>query len=197
MRTYRAYSCGNGLEYQVSMCHWPNSMAAGHRAWAAIANDDVDKRHELKLLAPCPTARFTWLSLAPIISVTVSTACSCTSLKRSASFCVTPGGSGCFSVHFFLFKENQTQFTYYWIIHQMKLLWLKVKACQLKKVRHKVIKLRARSFFVFLFFVFWFRFLCMCFFVHILFEMLHVFEQNLMCMCRCTRVLWILVCTWD
>lgn len=75
-------------------------MAAGQRACAAIANDDVDKRHVLKLPAPCPTAKLTCPSGAPIISVTVSTACSCTSLKRSASFCVTPGGSGCFSIQF-------------------------------------------------------------------------------------------------
>lgn len=94
--TYRAYSCGNGLEYHVSMCHWPNSMADGQRACAAIANDVDVRRHELKLLLLCSTARF-MPAFAFIISATVLTAFSWTSLKISASLCVTPGGSGCFS----------------------------------------------------------------------------------------------------
>lgn len=37
-----AYSCGNGLEYQVSMSHGPNSIAAGQRSCAARAIDDGD-----------------------------------------------------------------------------------------------------------------------------------------------------------
>lgn len=72
-------------------------MADGQRACAAIANDVDVKRHELKLLLPCSTAKFMWPAFAFIISVTVLTAFSWTSLKISASLCVTPGGSGCFS----------------------------------------------------------------------------------------------------
>lgn len=41
---YLAYSCGNGLEYQVSMSHGPNSIAAGQRSCAAMAIDDGDVR---------------------------------------------------------------------------------------------------------------------------------------------------------
>lgn len=34
--TYLAYSWGNGLEYQVWISYFPNSIAAGHLSWAAI-----------------------------------------------------------------------------------------------------------------------------------------------------------------
>lgn len=45
--THLAYSCGNGLEYQVSISHGPNSIAAGQRSCAAIAIDVGDVRFGL------------------------------------------------------------------------------------------------------------------------------------------------------
>lgn len=41
-KIHLAYSCGNGLEYQVSMSHGPNSIAAGQRSCAAKATDVGD-----------------------------------------------------------------------------------------------------------------------------------------------------------
>lgn len=54
---YLAYSCGNGLEYHVSMSHWPNSMAAGHLSCAAIAIDDDVNKFGFSDDPPC-TAKF-------------------------------------------------------------------------------------------------------------------------------------------
>lgn len=97
--SYRAYSCGNGLEYHVSMSHGPNSMAAGQRSWAAIAADVGD----IKLCAVCDP-RPAGVPIATVVEIgniagvaNVTAARSRISLYRSTSFWVTPGASGCFS----------------------------------------------------------------------------------------------------
>ena len=96
LTTYRAYSCGNGLEYHVSISHLPKSMAAGQRSWAANAIEDGDIKCGLIPAACPPTAKF---NRPPgfITSATALAACSRISLYKSTSFWVTHGGNGCVS----------------------------------------------------------------------------------------------------
>lgn len=89
--THLAYSCGKGLEYQVSISYCPNSIAAGQRSCDTIAIE--------------PGLSFVGednakLTLAPgfIISATAFAALSRTSLYKSASSFVTPSGNGGFSI---------------------------------------------------------------------------------------------------
>lgn len=81
-----AYSCGNGLEYQVSISYLPNSIAAGHLS-CSTSCDEPGLSFDGEL------ARFGF-----VIKRSCFAAFSRTSLYISASFCVTPAGSGGFSV---------------------------------------------------------------------------------------------------
>lgn len=81
-----AYSCGNGLEYQVSISYLPNSIAAGHRSCSTSCDE------------PGLIFEGEWAKFGFVIERSCFAAFSRTSLYSSASFCVTPGGSGGFSV---------------------------------------------------------------------------------------------------
>lgn len=94
---YLAYSCGNGLEYHVSISHWPNSMAAGQRSSAANAMDEELIKFGFRLMVPPWTAKFNRPPFAFIMAATDSALFCCIRLNNTTSFCVTPGANGCFA----------------------------------------------------------------------------------------------------
>lgn len=87
---YRAYSCGKGLEYHVSISHWPNSIADGHRGGACGA---IPSPAAGAVPAAGPGVTPATPGAAPAGPCVPPTAALNAALNSSASLSVTPAGN--------------------------------------------------------------------------------------------------------